>query len=141
MYERDNVVVPARPAPAAERVESVTEDPYAPRRGAAEKLRQAVLLVFAIINGLIAIRFVLRLLGANQDAPFAAFVYGITAPFLAPFFGLFGTPVVNGSAIEWFSLVAIVAYMLLAWVLAKIIWILAGETRRATRAEVNRVEA
>jgi hypothetical protein len=141
MYERDDVVVPARPAPGAERVESVAEDPYAHRRGAAEKLRQAVLLVFTIINGLIAIRFVLRVFGANQDAPFAAFVYGITAPFLAPFFGLFGTPRVNGSAVEWFSLVAIVAYMLLAWVLAKIIWILAGETRRATRAEVNRVES
>ena len=140
MHERHDVVVPTRPIPAAEHVESVTEDPYAPRRGAAEKLRQAVLLVFTIINGLIAIRFLLRLLGANEDAPFAAFVYGATAPFLAPFVGLFGTPVANGSVVEWFSIVAILAYLLLAWVLAKIIWILAGETRRATRAEAHRVD-
>jgi hypothetical protein len=140
MYERHDVVPPARPTPVAEHVETVMEDPYAPRRGAAEKLRQAVFLVFAIINGLIAIRFVLRLLGANPDAPFASFVYGATAPFLAPFVGLFGTPVVNGSAVEWFSIVAIVAYMLLGWVLARIIWILAGETRRAARAETHRVD-
>ena len=140
MQERHEVVTSRRPSAAAEYVETVADDPFAPRRGAAEKARQAIYLLFGIINGLIAIRFVLRLLGANPDAPFASFIYGVTAPFLAPFVGLFGTPAFNGSVLEWHSLVAILFYLFLTWILAKLVWIIGGETRRGTRAQVNRVD-
>ena len=129
-----------RPAVAAERVETVATDPYAPRRDAAYRVRQAIYLLFGIIEGLIAIRFVLRLLGANPDAGFAAFVYGVTAPLLAPFVGLFGTPQYNGSVLELHSIVAIVAYALLAWVLAKLVWLLLGETRSGVSTTTSRVE-
>ena len=141
MYERDVVVTPVRPAASDQHVQTVTDDPFARRRGASDKARQGIFLLFGIINGLIAIRFVLRLLGANPDVAFASFVYGATALFLAPFEGLFGIPVLNGSVVEWHALVAIVFYLLLAWVLAKLVWIIAGETRRATRAEVHRVDS
>jgi hypothetical protein len=141
MYERREVVTPVRPTAVAEHVETVTDDPFAPNRGAAEKLRQAILLLFGIVNCLIGIRFVLRLLGANPDAPFATFIHGVTAPLLAPFVGLFGTPAfTNGSVLEWHSLVAIVVYLLIAWALTKLVWIVAGETRRGTRAAVHRVD-
>jgi len=141
MYERREVVTEAPPATSvAEHVETVTEDPYAPRRGTNEKIRQGIYLLFAIITGLIAIRFVLRLFGANPDVPFASFIYGVTSLLVAPFVGLFGTPVFNGSVLEWHSVVAIIVYMLLAWVLVKLTWVLAGETRRASRAEVHRVD-
>lgn len=70
-----------------------------------------------------------RLLGANLAADFAAFIYGITAPLVAPFVGLFGTPQFNGSVLEPHSLVAIIVYALLAWLLAKLVWVVWGETR------------
>jgi hypothetical protein len=121
-----------------ERVESVT-DPYALRRGTAAKARQAIYLIFGIIEALIAIRVVLRLLGANPEAGFAAFIYRVTTPLLAPFLGLFGTPQLNGSVLEAHSIVAILIYALVAWGLAKVTWLFLGETRRGSRAEVHQV--
>ena len=140
MHERHEHVTHAEPEVAAEHVEAVATDPYARRRGTAYKVRQAIYLIFGIIEGLIAIRFVLRLLGANPGAGFADFVYGVTAPFLAPFVGLFGTPQYNGSVLELHSIVAIIVYALLAWVLAKLAWLLLGETRSGVRTSASRVD-
>lgn len=140
MHERHERVTYAEPGVASEHVETVATDPYAPRRAAAYRVRQAIYLLFGIIEGLIAIRFALRLLGANPDAGFAAFVYGVTAPLLAPFVGLFGTPQYNGSVLELHSIVAIVAYALLAWVLAKLAWLLLGDTRSGVSTTTSRVE-
>jgi YggT family protein len=140
MHERHEHVTHAEPEVAAEHVEAVATDPYARRRGTAYKVRQAIYFIFGIIEGLIAIRFVLRLLGANPGAGFADFVYGVTAPFLAPFVGLFGTPQYNGSVLELHSIVAIIVYALLAWVLAKLAWLLLGETRSGVRTSASRVD-
>jgi hypothetical protein len=123
-----------------ERIESVT-DQYAQRRGTAYKLRQGIYLVFGIIEALIAIRFALRLLGANPEAGFASFVYGITSPLLAPFIGLFGTPQLNGSVLEPHSIVAILVYALVAWALAKLMWLVMGETRSGVRTRTSSVES
>ena len=49
-------------------------------------MTQLVYLVFGLIEGLIAIRFVLKALGANPTAGFAEFIYGITGPLVAPFY-------------------------------------------------------
>lgn len=140
MHEHHEDETRPRPAAVSERVEVVADDPYAERRGAADKARQVVYLLFGLVEGLIAIRFVLRALGANPETPFASFIYGVTAPFLAPFAGLFGTPTFNGSVLEWHSLVAIVVYMLLAWALARLLWLVAGETRRGSRSYAHRVD-
>ena len=140
MHERHEHITHAEPGVGAEHVERVATDPYAARRGTAYKVRQAMYLIFGVIEGLIAIRFVLRLLGANPGAGFADLVYGVTAPFLAPFVGLFGTPQYNGSALELHSIVAIIVYALLAWVLAKLAWLLLGETRSGVRTSASRVD-
>ena len=125
---------------ASERVETISTDPYDRRRDTALRLQQGIYLIFGIIEGLIAIRFVLRLLGANPAAGFASFIYGITAPFLAPFVGMFGTPNFDGSVLELHSIVAIVVYALLAWVLAKIVKLTMGESRTALHTEASRVD-
>jgi hypothetical protein len=140
MTEPHEHVTPTERTVEAEHVEAVVTDPYAQRRGTVYKLRQAIYLLFGIIEGLIAIRFILRVLGANPEAGFAAFIYGITAPFLAPFVGLFGTYRFNGSVLEWHSLVGILVYALIAWVLAKLVFILLGETRSAAATHTTSVD-
>jgi hypothetical protein len=112
--------VPATVA-TTERVEQYTVDPDASRRSTLYTVRQAIWLVFGLVEGLIAIRFVLRLLGASPNAGFAQLIYGVTAVLVAPFAGLFGTPRFEGSVLEITSLVAIVVYALAAWVLVKVI--------------------
>jgi len=125
---------------ASERVETISTDPYDRSRDTAFRLQQGIYLVFGIIEGLIAIRFVLRLLGANAAAGFASFMYGVTAPFVAPFVGLFGTPNFDGSVLELHSITAIVVYALLAWVLAKIVQLTMGDTRTAVHTRASRVD-
>ena len=128
-------------APATvDRVHTAAYDPYAGRRRASEKLVQAVYLVFGLIETLIAIRFILRLLGANSEAGFAQFIYGITAPFIAPFVGLFGTVRASGSVLEPESIVAIIVYALAAWLLAKVLWLMLGETRSAVATSTTSVD-
>jgi uncharacterized protein YggT (Ycf19 family) len=112
-----------------ERVEQVTVDPYEARRTALYRVWQVIWLIVGIVEGLIAIRFILRLLGANPDAGFAQLIYGLTAPLVAPFVGLFGTPRFQGSAFEFTSLVAMLVYALLAWVIVKIVLMFFSETR------------
>ena len=118
--------------PVAEHVESTIADPYATRRETAYKLRQGIYILFGFVEALLAIRFVLRLLGANAEAGFAQLIYGITAPQVAPFQGLFGTVQSDASVLESASLVALIVYALVAWLIVKLAWLAFGETRSAT---------
>lgn len=123
-----------------DQVQAVAYDRYQNRRNAAEKLMAAVYMVFGIIIGLLIIRFVLRALGANPQADFAQFIYGITDVFVAPFVGLFGTPQAGAAVLELTTLVALVVYALLAWLVAKIVWLLVGETRSEVRSASTHVD-
>lgn len=75
---------------------------------------QVVWYVLGILEALLALRFVLRLLGANPAAGFSTFIYGITYPFLAPFMAVFHTTRLAGSAFDWSTLLAMLIYWLLA---------------------------
>ena len=118
-------------APAtAYRTETVSGDPFAARRGQILKFQQVIYLLFGLLEGLLGIRFVLGLLGANPAAGFAQLIYGITGPFIAPFVGLFGQPSFEGYVFEGNALAAILVYALVAWVLVKVVVLVMGETRR-----------
>jgi YggT family protein len=132
---------PAAAAVGADEVHATAYDPYANRRRSSYKLVQGIWLLFGIVEGLLAIRFILKLLGANEAAGFASFIYGASAPFVAPFSNLFANPGSSGSVLELTTLVAIVVYMLVAWLIAKVIWLLAGETRSATRTVASSTRA
>lgn len=76
--------------------------------------------VVGIIDLLIALRLVFHLFGA-RSAGFTDFLYAITSPFVAPFRGIFASPSVDGSYFDTASLVAIVIYALLGWIIARLI--------------------
>ena len=131
----------AGPRADMDRVEAVAYDPFESRRIAAYRVTQLVYWVFGLVEGLIAIRFVLKALGANPSAGFAQFIYGITSPLVAPFVGLFGNPSSQGSVLELNSIVALIVYALLAWLLAKLVWILVGETRSAIKTRSTQIDS
>src|SRR4029077_12133475 len=66
----------------------------------ARRWMEVIYLVFGIIDGLLLIRLVLKLLGANAHAGFASFTYGLTDFLLAPFHGLLPTFVSGKSVFE-----------------------------------------
>jgi uncharacterized protein YggT (Ycf19 family) len=108
---------PAVPAVAdsAEVVSSVS-----PARRATE----VVYLVFGIIDGLLLIRLLLKLLGANALAGFASFVYGLTDFFMAPFRNLLPAVGSETSVLETSVVIAIIVYALIGWVVARLIAIM-----------------
>ena len=120
--------------------ETSSNDPYAVRRDLPLKVQNVIYLLFGILEGLLGIRFILGLLGANPAAGFAQFIYGITGPFIAPFVGLFGQPRFEGSVFEFNSLVAIVVYALIAWALVKIVWLVMGDSRRGVRTTSSQID-
>ena len=139
---RHEVVTPAAPThtevhtrstprAAVDRTEAVAYDPFATRRMAAYRVTQMIYWVFGLIEGLIAIRIILKVLGANPSAGFAEFIYGITWPLVLPFVNLFGNPQTQGSVLELTSIVALVVYALAAFLLAKLAWILVADNRSA----------
>jgi YggT family protein len=138
--ESSEVVTTPAPAASVDSTAATAYDPYAGRRQAASRLVQAIYLIFGIIEALIAIRVVLRALGANPQAGFAQLIYGLTAPLVAPFAGLFGNPQAGGSVLELHSIVALVVYALVAWLLGKLVWLLFGETRSAVKTTSSSVE-
>ena len=75
---------------------------------------QVIWWVVGFIDTLIAIRFLLKLFGANP-APFVRFIYDVTWPLVAPFHGIFNTNQVGRTVLEPESLVAIAIYTLIGW--------------------------
>jgi hypothetical protein len=88
-----------------------------------KRLTGMIQLGFGILNGVIALRFLLKLMAANPANPFASLIYTLTYPFLYLFLGLTPTPSFEGIEVEFFSLIAIAVYFLLGWVITRVIWL------------------
>ncbi len=81
---------------------------------------QIVWYVLGLIEVLLAFRFVLKLVGANPTAGFTSLIYGITQPLAGPFLNVFNITKVEGSVMEWTTLLAMLVYWLIAYGIIKI---------------------
>lgn len=81
---------------------------------------QVVWYVLALLEILLAFRFILKAAAANASSGFANFVYTITMPFTQPFAAVFGRTQVAGSVIEWTTLLAMLVYLIVAWGIIKL---------------------
>jgi hypothetical protein len=88
--------------------------------GLAQFLRISWFLV-GLLESVLALRFVLSLLGANENNAFAAAVYSLTAVFVGPFRTLFATPASGGSSLELYTLVAMLFFFVAWWAVVKLI--------------------
>lgn len=82
---------------------------------------QIIWYIAGLLEALLAFRFVLKLLGANSSAGFTSFIYGITQPFAAPFLNVFRITRVEGSVLEWTTLLAMIVYWLIAMAIARLL--------------------
>ena len=97
----------------------VGEDSPARPYAAAERI---VMLITGFVLAILGIRVVLSLLGANQANAFASLIYNLTAPLVAPFFGLFGYTMRYGVVrLEIETLVAMVVYGLIGYGIARLV--------------------
>jgi len=87
---------------------------------------------------LLALRFGLKLIGANPDSGFAVFMYGLTGVFTAPFTGLVATWVSGEIVLEVTTLIAMAVYALLFWGVVRLIPIITDRARARTVTRTTR---
>ncbi len=86
----------------------------------AERVSAVVWYVVGVIDLLLALRIVFFLFGARAVG-FAATLYNLTSPLVAPFRGIFPNPSVEGAHFDMAAFAAIIVYSLIGWVVAKLI--------------------
>ena len=72
-------------------------------------------LIVGVVDVLIAGRFLLKLLGASAQSGFVSFIYGVTAPLVGPFHGIFANSGAANNVFEPAALVAIAVFALIGW--------------------------
>lgn len=96
-----------------------------------QTLEYLVYFIFGILEILLAFRLVLKLLGANPVNNFVSLIYNASQIFIWPFEGIFSRATTEGvettAVFEPATLIAIVAYSLIALGIAKLIRIFSGE--------------
>ena len=112
------------PTNTVSEVQTTQKEPERERQIFTFKATQVVWLLLSILEALLALRFVLKLIGANPASPFAAALYGFTNLFLFPFAGLTGTPAAGGMVLEFSTLIAMLVYGLIAWAIERIIFVI-----------------
>jgi len=131
---REETVTTQQPGYAA--TEQVTRDVAAEWRLGLFQVTRIVWTILGILEILLGLRFMLKLIAANPDSGFAAFMYGITGPFVAPFTGLVGTPSSGEMTLEVTTLIAMAIYALFFWVVLRVVEIAAyrSSARTVTRS-------
>ncbi|HWR64568.1 MAG TPA: YggT family protein [Bellilinea sp.] len=88
------------------------------------KVTQLIWLLVGLLEGVLALRFIFKLIGVNAANAFASLLYSVTDLFVAPFASLTGAPAAAGMVLEISTLIAMVVYALIGWVLARIAYVL-----------------
>jgi hypothetical protein len=88
------------------------------------KLTQMVWLLLGLIEAVIALRVIFKLIGVNAANPFAALIYSVSNPFVAPFASLTGAPAAGAMVFEITSIIAMLVYLLIGWGIERILNIL-----------------
>lgn len=94
------------------------------QRIATFKATQMIWLLLGLLEASIALRVVFKLIAANAANPFAKLLYGATNIFLAPFKSLVGNPTSSNNVLEITSVIAMLVYLLIAWGIERIVYVL-----------------
>ena len=120
VYREERATEPENPTAEVEKTDQA--EPVTPRgQYRMTVIERIIYLVGGILITLLAVRFLLSLLGANSANSFANFIYTASHPFAAPFFSLFSYQEHLGvGRFELGTLVAIAVYAIVMVILAKI---------------------
>ena len=100
---------------------------------------QVVWYTLSVVEGLLAIRFALKLLQANPDAFFTSFIYTVSHVFVLPFLAVFKNASIATSVFEWTTLLAMLVYWLVAVAIIKLF--IMSKSVSATEADQKLTES
>lgn len=83
--------------------------------------QRIVYYVGGTILVILAIRFVLLLLGASQASGFVNFMYSLSGAFVSPFNGIFTRPTYGNSTFDSATIVAMIVYGIITVAIAKLL--------------------
>lgn len=109
---------------SSEYVEHVVDDAAAAHRTLTYQIIGLLWLLFGALEGLLGLRLILKLLAANPSNPFAQLIYGLSDLFVWPFVGLTVTPSAAGIVVEIHTIIAMVVYAILAWLVISLVRVL-----------------
>jgi YggT family protein len=109
---------------SSEYVEHIVEDSAAAQRSFTFQISGLLWLMFGALEGLLTLRLILKLLAANPANPFARLIYGLSDIFVWPFIGLTVTPSAAGIVVEIHTIIAMVVYAMIGWLVITLVRIL-----------------
>ena len=121
---------------SSEYVEHVVDDAAAAQRSLTYQITAILWLMFGALEGLLGLRLILKLLAANPSNPFAQLIYSLSDLFVWPFVGLTITPSAAGIVVEIYTIIAMVFYAIIAWLVISLVRVLLyRRTERFVRVE------
>jgi uncharacterized protein YggT (Ycf19 family) len=96
----------------------------------AARVSQVVDYIFYLIYGLIALQFVLALIGARPGNGFVQFITDVTRPLLAPFERIEGVPSAGAYQIQLSCLLALVLYIMIHLAIDGVLRLIAHRAER-----------
>ena len=109
---------------SSEYVEHSVDDAAAAQRSFTYQVTAFLWLLFGALEGLLGLRLILKLLASNPSNPFAQLIYGLSDLFVWPFIGLTVTPSAAGIVVEIHTIIAMVVYAILAWLVISFVRVL-----------------
>lgn len=110
---------------------SSRETPESSQVSNTKTVEQVIYFLFGALEVLLVFRLIFKLAGASFGSAFVQMIYGLTGIFIWPFEGIFRRGLSQGlettSVLEPSTIVAIIAYAILAWGIVKLVRISSGE--------------
>ena len=94
------------------------------QRVATFKVTQLIWLLLGLLEIMLAMRVVFKLIAVNADNLFASLLYFVSGIFVAPFASLTSAPALGSMVLEISTIIAMFVYMLIAWGLERIVYVL-----------------
>lgn len=111
-------------APAGDQVEKrqeIYEDKNLQRANLRNWITGVIYFLLAVLEVILGLRFIFRLLGANEGNSFTLALYNFSHVFVGPFNGIFNDQAIGSrSVFELSTLVAMLIYALIGWGLASL---------------------
>ena len=81
---------------------------------------QTVWYILGLLEAILAFRFAIKFFAANPAAGFTDFIYTISHPFVAPFISVFRNTRMEGSVMEWTTILAMLVYWFFGWAIIRL---------------------
>lgn len=91
---------------------------------AARKTINLIWVFTSFVEALLGFRLLLKLISANPNSQFAAWIYQASSIFIAPFSGLVADYQIGTGVLEISTLIAMLVYIVITWLLIELVMII-----------------